>query len=59
MVLFDNQQYEEAIKIFDNIEKIYPLSNEAIQSQIMLGFIDYILLKYDDSILKFSRIIKK
>ena len=26
---------------FDEIERIYPLSNEAIQAQIMSGFIDY------------------
>ena len=44
---------------FKNIERIYPLSNEAIQSQIMLGFINYILLDYDTAILQFSRIINK
>ena len=44
---------------FKNIERIYPLSNEAIQSQIMQGFINYIILDYDTAIFQFSRIINK
>ena len=59
MLMFDNQQYELATDKFKNIERIYPLSNEAIQSQIMQGFINYIILDYDTAIFQFSRIIKK
>ncbi|MDB4861093.1 outer membrane protein assembly factor BamD [Alphaproteobacteria bacterium] len=59
MLMFDNQQYEIATDKFKNIERIYPLSNEAIQSQIMQGFINYILLDYDLAIIHFSRIINK
>jgi len=59
MLMFDNQQYEIATDKFKNIERIYPLSNEAIQSQIMQGFINYILLDYDNAIFQFSRIINK
>jgi len=59
MMLFDNQQYDLATQKFKNIERIYPLSNEAIQSQIMQGFIGYILLDYDSAILHFNRIINK
>jgi outer membrane protein assembly factor BamD len=59
MLMFDNQQYDQASEQFKIIERIYPLSNEAIQSQIMLGFINYILLDYDTAILQFSRIINK
>ncbi|MDC0217151.1 outer membrane protein assembly factor BamD, partial [Pelagibacteraceae bacterium] len=59
MLMFDNQQYDQANEQFKIIERIYPLSNEAIQSQIMLGFINYILLDYDTAILQFSRIINK
>ncbi len=59
MKKFNNEQYQEAIIAFENIEKIYPLSNEAIQSQIMSGFIDYILLDYETAILKFSKLINK
>ena len=59
MLMFDNQQYEIATDKFKNIERIYPLSNEAIQSQIMQGFINYVLLDYDTAIFQFSRIINK
>ena len=59
MLLFDSQQYQLATDKFKNIERIYPLSNEAIQSQIMQGFINYILLDYDTAIFQFSRIINK
>ena len=59
MLMFDNQQYELATDKFKNIERIYPLSNEAIQSQIMQGFINYIILDYDTAIFHFSRIINK
>ena len=59
MILFDSQKYDLATQKFKNIERIYPLSNESIQSQIMQGFINYILLDYDSAILQFSRIIKK
>ncbi len=56
---FNSKKIDEAIIIFQEIEKLYPLSNEAIQSQIMSGFIDYSYLRYDDAIYKFSRIINK
>ena len=36
-----NDNYDKAVSIFSDIEKKYPLSNEAVQSQIMSGFIDY------------------
>ncbi len=56
---FDKQQFNKAESNFQNIIRIYPLSNEAIQSQIMSGFIDYIKLDYDSAIFKFSKLIKK
>ena len=59
MLFFDNQEYELAADKFKNIERIYPLSNEAIQSQIMQGFINYIILDYDTAIFQFSRILNK
>ena len=59
MIKFNSNQLDEAIIIFQEIERLYPLSNEAIQSQIMSGFIDYSYLSYDDAIYKFSRIINK
>lgn len=56
---FYNKDFENSKKIFAEIEKIYPLSDEAIQSQIMSGYVDYLQLEYDSAILKFSRIINK
>ena len=58
MLMFDNQNFDEANIIFKNIERLYPLSNEGIQSQIMSGFIDYIRVDYDLAILKFNKIIE-
>ena len=58
-IFFDEGQYEEAITIFKDIERIYPLSNEAIQSQIMSGFADYVMLDYESATFKFNKIIKK
>ena len=57
MTYFEAAEYDLAIESFNEIIKIYPLSNEAIQSQIMSAFIDYIKLNYDDAIFKFNRII--
>ena len=56
---FQSKEIDEANIIFEEIERLYPLSNEAIQSQIMSGFIDYSNLNYDSAIYKFSRIINK
>ena len=36
---FDQQEYELARKQFSEIKKLFPLSNEAIQSEIMIAFI--------------------
>ena len=41
---FDQQEYELARKQFLEIKKLFPLSNEAIQSEIMIAFISYIQL---------------
>ena len=59
MKKFESQEFDEAVVIFQNIEKIYPLSNEAAQSKIMSGFIEYLRLDYDLAIMKFTKIIKK
>jgi len=51
------EKYDEAILTFKEIIFQFPLSNEGVQSQIMLAFIDYIKLNYDESIYKFKKII--
>ena len=55
----DAELYEEAKLKFENINFKFPLSNEGIQSLIMIAFIEYAQLNYDESIYKFDRIIKK
>ena len=54
----NQENYEQASLTFKEIIYKYPLSNEGVQSEIMLGFIDYLALNYDDAIYKFNRIIK-
>ena len=56
---FKNKQYIEATEEFKKLNKLYPLSNEAIQAQIMIGFIHYIKMEYADATLQFDRIINK
>ena len=58
MIDLNKQNYEQANIKFKEIIYKYPLSNEGVQSEIMLGFIDYLSLNYDDAIYKFNRIIK-
>ena len=56
---FDGQNFELAKEQFKEINKLFPLSNEAIQSEIMIAFIDYIKMNYDIAILNYNKIIKK
>jgi len=58
-VLFNNENYSLAKTEFLKVTKLYPLSNEAIQSEIMLGFISYIKMDYESAILEFERVIRK
>ena len=53
------ENYEEAKVLFDAIEFNFPLSNEAIQSQIMTAFIEYAQMNYDEAIFKLNRIINR
>ena len=56
--LNDNKLDEATLK-FENLIAFYPLSNEGIQSQIMLGYIDYLKMEYNDAIYRFEKVIKK
>ena len=55
----DQQEYELARKQFLEIKKLFPLSNEAIQSEIMIAFISYIQMDYNNAILNFKKIINR
>ena len=59
MVELDNKNYDVAQEKFKEIEYNYPLSNEAIQSQIMIAFVEYIKMNYQESIFKFNSIINR
>ena len=56
---FDQQEYELARIQYSEIKKLFPLSTEAIQSEIMIAFISYIQMDYDNAILNFKKIINK
>ena len=55
---FENQDYENAKLSFNKIISNFPLSNESLQSQLMIAFIEYINMNYDESVFKFNNIIK-
>ena len=58
-IFFNDENYEMAKKEFLELTRLYPLSNEAIQSEIMIAFISYLKMDYDTAILEFKRIIRK
>ena len=58
-ISFDGKNFEQARIQFLEINRLFPLSNEAIQSEIMIAFIDYLNMDYDNAILSYKRIINK
>jgi len=58
-ITFDDQKLELAREQFNEINKLFPLSNEAIQSEIMIAFIDYVQMDYNNAILNYKKIINK
>ena len=56
---FDQQNFAEARNQFLEIIKLFPLSNEAIQSEIIIAFIEYVQMNYDNAILNYKKIISK
>ena len=56
---FDQQNFELSKNQFTEIKKLFPLSNEAIQSEIMIAFINYVQMDYDIAILNYKKIINK
>tara|TARA_Y100000768_G_C23898759_1_gene643973 strand:- start:319 stop:1122 length:804 start_codon:yes stop_codon:yes gene_type:complete len=59
MKYFNNDNYDLANQEFLELTQLYPLSNEAIQAEIMSGFIGYIKMDYESAILKFKKIAQK
>ena len=58
-VNFDKQNLELAKEQFKEVNKLFPLSNEAIQSEIMIAFIYYVQMDYENAILNYKMIINK
>ncbi len=59
LIDFERQNLNEALNRFRSITKLYPLSNEAIKSEVMIGFIEYSYMNYEKAILQFDKIIRK
>ena len=57
--LLDNNQFDEAQKEFNKIEKKYPLSNWALKSKIMSIFINYLKMDYENASIDIQRFINK
>jgi len=56
---FDQQNFDLAKDQFVEIKRLFPLSNEAIQSEIMIAFIYYVKMDYNNAILNYNKIINK
>ena len=56
---FDERNFELSRTKFMEIKKLFPLSNEAVQSEIMIAFIDYAQMDYNNAILNYQKIINK
>ena len=59
MLLFDSENLTLANDEFNKLKKLYPLSKEAIQAEIMSGFIAYLQMDYESAISAFNKIIAK
>ena len=57
--LLDNNEFDSALVSFKNIEKNYPLSNWSIKSKIMISFIYYLQLDYQNASSSIERFIDK
>ena len=59
MEFFYDNNFELADEQFKKLRQFFPLSNEGIQAEIMIGFIKYAEMDYEAAILQFKRIIAK
>ena len=56
---FTNEKFTEAKVEFETLQKLYPLSNESIKAEIMIGFLLYVQMNYDEAISQFYKIIQR
>ncbi len=59
MIEFENENYDLALEKFKDLQIKFPLSSEAVQSQIMSAFIDYVRMNYIEAIFKLDRVIQR
>lgn len=59
MEYFYQNNFELADQEFKKLKQLFPLSNEAIQAEVMIGFIEYAKMNYEEAIYQFKKIISK
>ena len=57
--LLDQESFDDSLIAFKQIEKKYPLSNWALKSKIMIIFINYLKLDYENASFEVERFINK
>ena len=57
--LLDEENFEEALKSFNDIDKKYPLSKWGLRSKLMIIFIHYLRIDYDNASIQVERFISK
>lgn len=57
-LMVKEQEYTQAIKQFDEIDRYYPYSRWALRAQIMAAFVHYMKRDYDDSIIVLDRFLQ-
>ena len=59
MEFFYQNNFVLAGQEFKKLKQLFPLSNEAIQAEVMIGFIEYAKMNYEEAIYQFKKIINK
>ena len=54
----DNEQYKEATRLFEEVERQYPYSKWATQSQLMSAYASYKDQRYTEAIIALDRFIE-
>ncbi|EWY37581.1 ComL family lipoprotein [Skermanella stibiiresistens SB22] len=54
----DEERYQVAARLFDEVERQHPYSQWATRAQLMAAYADYQALKYDDAIIALDRFIQ-
>jgi outer membrane protein assembly factor BamD len=57
-IALDNSDLYTSLIKFKEVSVKYPLSNEGVRAQVMIAFINYLQLDYDNAIFNLSRFIK-